>query len=68
MNMKPYLPDFSLAFEHFAIHPGGKTVIGEVSKKLKLREEQKLPMVVPFERYGNTSSSSPWEGASSACA
>lgn len=60
MNLKPYVPDFTTAFEHFCIHPGGKAVIEEVSKQLKLRPEQSLPMLVPFERYGNTSSSSTW--------
>ena len=28
--LKPYAPDFSTAFEHFCIHPGGKAVISEV--------------------------------------
>ena len=60
MDLKPYVPDFTTAFEHFCIHPGGKAVIEEVSKQLKLRPEQALPMLVPFERYGNTSSSSTW--------
>jgi 3-ketoacyl-CoA synthase len=60
LSMKPYVPDFTTAFEHFCIHPGGKAVIEEVSKQLKLRPEQSLPMLVPFERYGNTSSSSTW--------
>ena len=60
MNIKPYTPDFTTAFEHFCIHPGGKAVINEVGKSLKLRSEQCLPMLVPFERYGNTSSSSTW--------
>ena len=60
LALKPYVPDFTTAFEHFCIHPGGKAVIEEVSKQLKLRPEQSLPMLVPFERYGNTSSSSTW--------
>ena len=60
LSLKPYVPDFTTAFEHFCIHPGGKAVIEEVSKQLKLRPEQSLPMLVPFERYGNTSSSSTW--------
>ena len=67
MKIKPYVPDFTTAFEHFCIHPGGKAVINEVSKQLKLRPEQSLPMLVPFERYGNTSSSSTWWVASLGC-
>ena len=30
MQIKPYTPDFSTAFQHFCIHPGGKAVIAEV--------------------------------------
>lgn len=32
----------------------------QVGKQLKLTPQQCLPMVVPFERFGNTSSSSTW--------
>ena len=32
----------------------------QVGKQLKLAPRQCLPMVVPFERFGNTSSSSTW--------
>ena len=67
MNLKPYVPDFTTAFEHFCIHPGGKAVINEVGKSLKLRPEQTLPMLVPFERYGNTSSSSTWYATQHLC-
>jgi len=28
-SLKPYVPDFSTAFQHFCIHPGGKAVIEE---------------------------------------
>ncbi|KAK9835216.1 hypothetical protein WJX81_006372 [Elliptochloris bilobata] len=59
-SIKPYTPDFKTAFEHFCIHPGGKTVIEGVGSQLGLRPSQLLPMLRPFERYGNTSSSSTW--------
>jgi 3-ketoacyl-CoA synthase len=55
-----HVPDFKRAFDHFAIHPGGKAVIDGVGKALGLSPAQCLPMLVPFERYGNTSSSSTW--------
>jgi len=61
-NLKRYVPDFTTAFDHFCIHPGGKAVIDEVGKQLKLKPHQTLPMLLPFERYGNTSSSSTWYG------
>ncbi len=59
-GLKPYVPDFKTAFDHFAIHPGGKAVIDGVGKALGLTPRQCLPMLAPFERYGNTSSSSTW--------
>lgn len=38
MNNKPYIPDFKLAFEHFCIHAGGRAVLDEIEKNLKLSE------------------------------
>eukprot|EP00884_Botryococcus_braunii_P014066 jgi/Botrbrau1/22660/Bobra.0132s0006.1 len=57
---KPYVPDFRTAFDHFCIHPGGKAVIETVGKELRLNKKQCNPMLMPFERYGNTSSCSTW--------
>jgi 3-ketoacyl-CoA synthase len=57
---KPYVPDFRTAFDHFCIHPGGKAVIETVGKELRLNKQQCQPMLMPFERYGNTSSCSTW--------
>ena len=33
MKIKPYIPDFKLAFEHFCIHAGGRAVLDEIEKK-----------------------------------
>ncbi|KAI3991578.1 hypothetical protein MKX01_003735 [Papaver californicum] len=57
-KVKPYMPDFKLAFEHFCIHAGGRGVIDEMEKNLDL-----LPIHVEASRstlyrFGNTSSSS----------
>jgi len=35
-KMKPYIPDFKTAFEHVCIHTGGRAVIDEIEKQLKL--------------------------------
>ena len=35
-QIKSYLPDFSQAFEHVCIHTGGRGVIDEMEKQLKL--------------------------------
>ncbi|KAL3624539.1 3-ketoacyl-CoA synthase 5 [Castilleja foliolosa] len=39
-KLKPYIPDFKQAFEHFCIHAGGRAVIDEMQKSLRLTEEQ----------------------------
>ncbi|KAH9288669.1 hypothetical protein KI387_032786, partial [Taxus chinensis] len=38
VNIKPYIPDFKLAFEHFCIHAGGRAVLDELEKNLQLPE------------------------------
>jgi len=40
--------------------PHRQAVIDEVGKALSLKPHQTLPMLEPFARFGNTSSSSTW--------
>lgn len=60
MKMKPYIPDFKLAFEHFCIHAGGRAVLDELEKNLELSDWHMEPSRMTLYRFGNTSSSSLW--------
>ncbi|KNA21707.1 hypothetical protein SOVF_040930 [Spinacia oleracea] len=59
-KIRPYVPDFKLAFEHFCIHAGGRAVLDELEKTLKLSQLHMEPSRMTLYRYGNTSSSSVW--------
>ncbi|KAG6725701.1 hypothetical protein I3842_02G045000 [Carya illinoinensis] len=59
-KVKPYIPNFKLAFEHFCIHAGGRGVLDELEKNLQLSEWHLEPSRMTLYRFGNTSSSSLW--------
>ncbi|MCD7451452.1 3-ketoacyl-CoA synthase 11 [Datura stramonium] len=60
MKIRPYIPDFKLAFEHFCIHAGGRAVLDELEKNLQLSDWHMEPSRMTLNRFGNTSSSSLW--------
>ncbi|MBA0768466.1 hypothetical protein Gotri_017266 [Gossypium trilobum] len=60
MKIRPYIPDFKLAFEHFCIHAGGRAVLDELEKNLELSDWHMEPSRMTLYRFGNTSSSSLW--------
>ncbi|KAL5204469.1 hypothetical protein ABZP36_009340 [Zizania latifolia] len=60
LAVKPYIPDFKMAFAHFCIHAGGRAVLDTMEKNLGLSDWHMEPSRMTLYRWGNTSSSSLW--------
>ncbi|KAM7274808.1 hypothetical protein ACFE04_016674 [Oxalis oulophora] len=63
-KVKPYIPDFKLAFEHFCIHAGGRAVLDELQKNMQLSEWHMEPsrMTLHREIPAGGSKGNPWVG------
>ncbi|KAG1670968.1 hypothetical protein FOA52_011403, partial [Chlamydomonas sp. UWO 241] len=59
-NLKPYIPNFRKAFEHVCIHTGGRAVIDEIERQLRLGDDYAEPSRATLYRFGNVSSASIW--------
>ena len=55
-----YAPNFSKAFEHFLLHTGGRGVIEDLEKNLRLSPKQAQASKDTLLRFGNTSAASTW--------
>lgn len=59
-KVKPYIPDFTMAFDHICLHTGGRAVLDTMEKSLNLSPDMMEPSRAGLYRFGNVSSTSIW--------
>lgn len=59
-QIKPYVPDFTRAIDHFCLHAGGRAVVEGLGAQLGLSALRSAPSANTLHWYGNTSSSTVW--------
>ncbi|KAJ9539706.1 hypothetical protein OSB04_026212 [Centaurea solstitialis] len=55
-----YVPNFGKAIQHYCLPVSRKSIIMEIGKKLKLKEEEMEAALMTLHRFGSQSSSSLW--------
>ena len=55
-----YKPDFQTCFDHFLLHTGGRGILDQLQKSLKLSDQVMTPSREVLKRFGNTSAASTW--------
>ena len=66
-QVKAYVPDFRQAFDHFCLHTGGRGVLDELEKSLKLTPEDMEPSRRTLHAWGNISVASVWWASCHCC-
>ncbi|KAJ0909862.1 putative very-long-chain 3-oxoacyl-CoA synthase [Helianthus annuus] len=59
-SIELYVPNFRKVIQHYCLPTSGKSVITEIGKKMKLKEEEIEAALMTLHRFGNQSSSSLW--------
>ncbi|KAL6763254.1 FAE1/Type III polyketide synthase-like protein-domain-containing protein [Haematococcus lacustris] len=59
-EVAPYIPDWTQAIDHFALHAGGYAVLKGLQTGLSLPTTAMMPSFAGLKEYGNTSCSTTW--------
>ncbi|KAK1421406.1 hypothetical protein QVD17_23716 [Tagetes erecta] len=59
-SVELYVPNFRKVIQHYCLPTSGKSVIMEIGKKMKLKDEEIEAALMTLHRFGNQSSSSLW--------